>query len=533
MAATEFINPIVPGFAPDPSVVFDDGLFFLVNSSFHVFPGLPIYASPDLQNWKQIGNAIHRPSQKIDLSEANSVGFPIGPGKVLVATVGLVAPTIRHHKGTFYVLCTNASHSPDGRSLITKNFYVTSKDIWSGEWSDPTWFDFTGIDTSLFFDDDDRAYIQGSWREGLLTETVCTIRQFEVDIGTGRSLSETKELWKGFFGKDDAEGPHIYKKDGYYFLVTAECGTFEHHAISVARSRDIWGPYESYEQNPILTAFGTSEYIQNTGHGELFQDGSGRWWCTCLGIRNDHGRYPLGRETFLAPVSWSDGGWPRIKHPQMKFSRESPLSTASVIPLLQSIPRVDFLYIRDARLEDYTIDSDQLPADGSQVRISLVPSQTTLSTETGTASFVGKRQRSLNCTVTATLHLDQRVSPVEAGLAIYKEDLRHVEIYYDSATSTINYRQVLKLKGAAVSARKSVSVRADMIKFRIKAEPHQYTFEYSTDGKLGWVEVGKLDTLDITGYDFSGPILGVFATTEDGDSKTPVRFNEFQISGNS
>jgi beta-xylosidase len=207
------------------------------------------------------GNAVHKSSQKMVLSDANSVGFPIGAGKVLVATVGLLAPTIRFHKGTFFVICTNASHTPDRKGLITKNFYVTTKDIWSGDWSDPIFFDFKGIDTSLFFDDDDRAYIQGSWREGLLTETICTIRQFEVDIGTGKALSETKELWKGFSGKNDAEGPHIYKKDGYYFLVTAECGTFEHHAISVARSMDIWGPYESYAENPILTGQQSLPYL--------------------------------------------------------------------------------------------------------------------------------------------------------------------------------------------------------------------------------------------------------------------------------
>lgn len=171
----------------------------------------------------------------------------------MVATVGLLAPTIRYHKGTFYVVCTNASNTPDGKALITENFYVTTKDIWSGDLGEAIFFDFKGIDTSVFFDSDDRAYIQGSWREGPLTETVCTIRQFEVEIGTGKALSETKELWKGFSGKKDAEGPHLYKKDGFYFSVTAECGTFEHHAISVARSADIWGLYESYEKNPILT----------------------------------------------------------------------------------------------------------------------------------------------------------------------------------------------------------------------------------------------------------------------------------------
>lgn len=365
----EYKNPTIPGFAPDPSVALVDDTFYLVNSTFHVFPGLPIYASKDLRSWTQIGNAIHRPEQ-LNLDNASSAAVPIGPGVILVATQRLFAPTIRYHNGTFYIICTNSS--VEFPNLIMKNFYVTTKDIWSGEWSDPIWFDFHGIDPSLFFDDDGRVYIQGSWREGNLMNTECSIRQFEVDIATGKPLSETKLLWDGFA-----------EKDGYYYLTAAESGTFEHHMITAARSKDIWGPYESCGNNPVLTAFGTKEYIQNTGHGDIFQGPYGDWWAVCLGIRNEDGRYPLGRETFLTPVSWPRDGWPEIEHPRMSFPRNSVTSSPPDNQAFKPSSRlpVDFLHIRNPRTENYIFSS-------TTSEITLIPQKTTLSTPTGATTFV-------------------------------------------------------------------------------------------------------------------------------------------------
>ena len=198
----------------------------------------------------------------------------MGPGRTLIACQGLLAPSIRHHKGAFFVICTNTSS--DGGNLTYENFYVTTTDIWSNEWSDPIHFDFCGIDPSLFFDDDGRTYIQGSYRAGPVWDPQCTVGQFEIDITTGKALSSIEHIWDGALGKQDVEGPHIYKKDGYYYLLTAEDGTFEHHAITMARSDNIWGPFQSSPSNPILCAYGTSETIQHTGHGDLFQSPDGQ-----------------------------------------------------------------------------------------------------------------------------------------------------------------------------------------------------------------------------------------------------------------
>lgn len=185
---------------------------------------------------------------------------------------------------------------------VSQNFIISTKDIWRDTWSDPVLFYFHGLDTSLFFDQENRAFIQGGWALNSQGQPRTTIKQVEIDIHTGKLLSDTKEIWTGF-AKYDSEGPHMYLKDGYYYLLIAEGGTFEHHMLTIARSKSIWGPFESHAKNPILTADGTKEYIQNVGHGDIFQDATGEWWAVVLGVRNRHDRFPLGRETFLTRVS--------------------------------------------------------------------------------------------------------------------------------------------------------------------------------------------------------------------------------------
>lgn len=195
-------------------------------------------------------------------------------GNALFVTGSLFAPTIRYHQGRFYIVCTNVLK--ESSEPIMRNFILFCNDIWASDWSNPTDFDFRGIDPSIFFDEDGKVFVQGSWRSGPPHAPDCEIRQLEIDVVTGKSLSEAKAIWNGAAGKRDAEGPHSYKKESYYYLVVDEAGTFEHHLISISRSQDIWGPYESYEGNPILTADGTKEYIQHTGHGDLFQGRQGR-----------------------------------------------------------------------------------------------------------------------------------------------------------------------------------------------------------------------------------------------------------------
>lgn len=278
----ELHNPILPGFHPDPSVVAVGDDYYLINSTFHYFPGVPVYHSRDLQNWKQIGNVLDRPSQ-LPLEQAS-------------ATLGIYAPTIRYNDGTFYMITTNVGNGG--------NFMVTATDP-AGPWSEPIWLEQQGIDPSLYFEDGTCYMVSNPDN----TITLC-----EIDPVTGATLRPGKALWRGMGGRYP-EGPHIYKKDGWYYLLISEGGTELAHKLTIARSRDIYGPYEVNPANPILTHCSlAAQYsdIQGTGHGDLVQAADGSWWIVFLAYRRYGGDFHhLGRETFLAPVTW-EKGWPVI-----------------------------------------------------------------------------------------------------------------------------------------------------------------------------------------------------------------------------
>ena len=211
---------------------------------------------------------------------------------------GIYAPTIRYHEGRFYMVTTVYPSR--------KHFYVYTDDP-KGEWSDPIYIDFvTGsCDPTLFFDEGKCYFL---WKEG-------EIKICEIDVRTGKQLGEIHRLWSGLGGRYP-EGPHIYKKDGYYYLMLAEGGTEHGHFVTISRSRYLFGPYEPNPANPILTHFSMkmqNSPIQGLGHADLVQAPDGSWWMICLGYRT-HGylQHVMGRETFLAPVTWEEGGWPIV-----------------------------------------------------------------------------------------------------------------------------------------------------------------------------------------------------------------------------
>ena len=287
-------NPILKGFYPDPSAcrVGDD--YYIVCSSFVYAPGVPIFHSKDLAHWEQIGHVLDRESQ-----------LPVS-GEI---SRGIFAPTIREHKGTFYMITTNVSHGG--------NFVVTAKDP-AGPWSEPYYLGEAapGIDPSLFFDDDDKCYYVGTRPnpEGVRYNGDWEIWVQELDLETMQLVGESMAIWKGAV-KDVIwpEGPHLYKKDGYYYLLHAEGGTGPEHAISVARSKELFKWFEGCPRNPIFSHrnLGKDYPIIYAGHGDLIDDKDGNWYIVMLASRPCEKHCSIGRETFLAKVVWEEG-WPVI-----------------------------------------------------------------------------------------------------------------------------------------------------------------------------------------------------------------------------
>ncbi|CZT51356.1 related to xylosidase/arabinosidase [Rhynchosporium secalis] len=518
-------NPIIPGFAPDPSVVLIDGTFFLVNSTFHLFPGLPIYASKDLLSWEHIGNAINRQEQ---LSLANSGTKICLPdvsqgvtGDRMLATGGLYAPTIRHRDGVTYVICTNVLQPLPGPK---QNFIVSTTDIWSDQWSQSIFFDFDGIDPSIFFDEDGRVYMQGSGGRGPMTK----INLFEIDLKTGKKLSEEKTIWEGT-GGIYPEGPHIYKKDGLYYLMISEGGTHENHMITVAKSKDIWGPYDAFEKNPILTARDTDEYIRYTGHCDMFQDQEGRWWGVCLGSRKNKttGTYIMGRETFLTTGTWEEGKWPTLKQVKLNPVLEdgTAITRAEGAARLTSKPLVDYLYIRDAVLSHHHISDDAKT-------ISLTPSKADLSQWEGPVTFIGKRQREHEgrSEVAMKILSPPADSQLKSGLAYYKDEHRFIKLLYDYDACSIVVETVNKAKDISKTSKVDLKLKEnDSVSFLIEYTETKYTFSYRVGGdeKVAWTSITSIEALDMNGPDFVGPVVGIFATSKGPDVR--VEFHDLVV----
>lgn len=298
----QYLNPVRSGYYPDPSVCRIGKTFYMVNSSFGSYPGVPIATSQDLVSWQPAGYVLDRPSQ---LPLANQ---PIAHG-------GIYAPTIRYNKRnkTFYMITTNV-----GRG----NFLVKSKDPSNG-WSDPIWLPkVQGIDPDLLFDDDGKAYIvhNASVTGKPAYEGQTAIRLFEFDVKGDSTRGHFTEIVRGGTHVEEKpiwiEGPHLYKHGHYYYLMCAEGGTGEHHSEVIFRAKKPQGPWEEYSGNPILTQRDLSDNrgdpVSCTGHADLVEDGTGQWWAVFLGCRPYEGNfYNTGRETFLLPVTWKND-WPVI-----------------------------------------------------------------------------------------------------------------------------------------------------------------------------------------------------------------------------
>ena len=303
-----FNNPVIGGFNPDPSCIFVpeyNETFFCVTSSFLAFPGLPLHASRDLVNWKHVSNAFSRADQL--------------PGLAFLpkATSGIYAPTLRFHEGTFYLMSTLVNQqAPRTNDSRWDNFILTTEDPYSSEaWSDPVHFSFPGFDPSPFWDDDGTTWVSGAHTAAYYPG----VMHAPLNLETGE-IGDIIMPWNGTGGASP-EAPHIWKRDGWYYLLLAEGGTRENHMVTMARSRSLQGPYEPAPGNPLLTAANNTEsYFQAVGHADLFQDKNGKWWATALAVRaggeygQDPGPYfgnlPMGRETVLTPVSWDEGEFP-------------------------------------------------------------------------------------------------------------------------------------------------------------------------------------------------------------------------------
>ena len=426
-ATSQYRNPVLAGFYPDPSAIRVGDDFYLVTSTFGYFPGLPIFHSKDLVSWRQIGNAIDRPGQ-----------MPYGDAEEI--TRGLFAATISHHDGTFYI--ANTCFYCPGRGM--GNFVISAKDP-AGPWSDPHWMTFDGIDPSLFFDDDGSAWLvsNGIPQVPMRYDGHRAIWLQRYDLATMQPTGERKVLVDG--GVDPAsrpehvEGPHIFRRGDWYYLTAAEGGTGEQHAQMVWRSRDVEGPYVAWTGNPALTQRDLDPNrpspITSTGHAQFIELKDGSWWTVFLGTRPYRGnQYNLGRETFLLPVSWTDDGWPMVlpRGARVPAVAERPALPRDPSPPPMSGPMAWSETFADSPGPQWlTLHAPQLPwfrtGDGG---LRIVPGTTSLGAHgaagNGQPTYLAHRLQHHKARIEATLEPAGLEVGELAGLALFQNETHHV-----------------------------------------------------------------------------------------------------------
>ena len=491
-----FKNPVLPGFHADPSVCRAGDDFYLVNSTFQYFPGVPVFHSKDLVYWEQVGNSLTRPSQ-VDLKGTDGNN-------------GIYAPTIRYNNGRFYMVTTVF---PSRR-----HFYVWT-DNPAGEWSEPVVIDFAvgSCDPTLYFEDDKCYFL---WKEG-------DIKICEIDVETGKQLGEIHHLGVGLGGRYP-EGPHIYKKDGYYYLLLAEGGTEHGHHVNILRSKNLFGPYQPNPANPILSHFNMkmqNSQIQGLGHADLIQAPDSSWWMICLGYRTSgYLQHVMGRETMLAPVRWEQGGWP-VVNGDGTLQTDMKCQTLPLVAMPKDPIREEFDYIkRDAPKDSY--HSLGLPmgwmslCDPDYSRYSLTerkgwlrmrPSTTDLS-ETASPTFVARRQTELNFTATALFDLSHLSESMQAGITAYAAPLNHYDVVAEKRNGQIIIKSNVRL-GQTGHSEKEFALSGTRVYLRITSDKDFYYLQASSDGK-NFVELAKMEyrflsTETIGG--FTGVMLGLFA----------------------
>ena len=499
-----YTNPIIPGFHPDPSICRVGEDYYLVNSSFEYFPGVPIFHSKDLVNWNQIGHCLTKESQ-----------LPLGGVK---PSDGIYAPTIRYHEGRFYMVTTNINGGG--------NFFVSTEDP-AGEWSEPVWLAQKGIDPSLLFDQG-KVYLTSN---GTLWAPVRGVYQCEIDIETGKQLTETKFLWPGT-GGSYPEAPHLYHIGDWYYLTVAEGGTAEGHSVTIARSRDPYGPFDSCPHNPILTHRSLMNEIQATGHADLVEDHHGNWWAVFLGYRyGEHSWHHLGRETYLAPVEWTPDGWPVVHGgnkvtPIMEVDRPMILHPVTAKPERDDFdsPTLGFEwnYLRNPDPSHYSLTE----SPGS---LELTCSVATLD-DLASPSFLGRRQEHFDCRVATLLAFDPSNKNEEAGLTVLADNKHHYEI---SITLRAGKRCAIVRRriGTLVAEVACTELPSGPVELQIIADPITYRFLAGATGALKELATGEvryLSTQVAGGY--TGVYFGLYATSGGSESQTKASFDWFDYS---
>lgn len=511
----EFYTPILQGCYPDPSIVQRGDDYFLVNSSFAMYPGVPIFHSTDLVNWTQIGHVLERNSQ-LKVQDAG-------------ISEGVYAPAIKYnpHNETFYMITTQFGGG-------FGNIVVKTRDPFEG-WSDPYKLNFNGIDPSLFFDDDGKAYVihndaPDEGKELYSGHRVIKIWDYDLEkdqvisgtdkivVDGGVDISE-KPIW--------IEAPHIYKKNGRYYLMCAEGGTGDWHSEVIFVSDNPRGPYEPVENNPILSQRylnpSRPHKVEWAGHADLVKGPDGEYYGVFLAIRpNEKGRVNTGRETFILPVDWS-GDFPVFINgliplePKLKM----PEGIVNKTGTEGFFPNGNFTFTDEFNSEnlDYRWIGVRGPREEfiniSRKGLEIKPFNTGIKAKAPTSTLF-HRQMHRNFSATASLNYQPGSEKDLAGIVCYQSE-RFNYVFGITQKDNENYLLLERTEGgkSKIIASKKID-HNEVIHLQVKAEGDNYRFNYSIDGEnfqnLGGTVSGDILSTNVAGG-FTGSLIGLYATS--------------------
>ena len=525
----KFSNPIIRGGYPDPSICKVGDTFYLVNSSFEYFPGLPIHKSKDLINWELIGYGLHRKSQvdsTVNLVDVQSNG-------------GIHAPTIRYKDGVYYIITTNVYYDEKEKKAEMVNFIITAKNP-AGPWSDPIHIlGAPGIDPDLFFDDDGKVwYVGNQMPENPNFDGEGEIWLQELDINEFKLVGEKHLLWRGACGGVWAEGPHMYKKDGRYYLLIAEGGTSFNHAVMVALSDNIEGPYISNPRNPIITSRHLSydNWVNSTGHGDIIQLDDGRNYMVLLGIRNQIERGSnMGRETFLAPVTWEREPfeWKDTKHLWPVVSpKTGRIELSNDLVFNNSIQNIETSFKDNFESDNLNLKwnfrrypiENIFHLDKKNQRLNLICHPNKIK-ERGRAALLGFKQTESSFEYLTQMHFEPNTNGSEAGISFFQKDDNYINFTLIKEDSK-HYLQAYVVKNGELIFTKKEHLEQfkDQIKFKVIANKEVYKLYFSTQGTY-FSLFATLDGSSLKSNGYTGVHLGLYATSNGKETKDSASFD--------
>lgn len=502
----QYYNPVLAGFYPDPSVCRVGDTYYLVNSSFTFFPGVPLSTSKDLVNWTPAGHVLDRPSQV--------------PLKGQHVSGGIYAPAISYNKKnkTFYMITTNVGAG---------NFYVKTKDPSKG-WSEPIYLrKIDGIDPAFFFDDNGKGYIvHNAPVVGKADyEGQRAIRCFEFDVKGDSIKGDFKEVLRGgtHVQKNPIwiEGPHMFKKDKYYYLMCAEGGTGAWHSEVILRSKNPMGPWEECPNNPILTQRtgldpDRKDPVSSAGHADLVEDGKGNWWAVFLACRPyEDDMYNTGRDTYLLPVTWKDG-WPEIlakNTPISSVGEKAGLKPAEKNEFSGNFSYTDNFGSMDSRwmtLRDF-VPFFKPGTDKRGIKFNILPGNIY---QREPMSALWTRQQHGTFTAETSLDFTPRNEKEIAGLALLQKEDHNFVLGKTMKNGKLMLTLTRAEKNNALIA--SAFIHPGTLRLKIEGHDRYYDFYYAEEGGT-WqllakgVDASNLSTQKSGG--FLGACIGLYASS--------------------